>query len=660
MEVETIATTSFKTGWSRMERVLFVLTLLLVICVLAVTSALVLVIFRSRTGKQIDKNATTTAVPSLNPFLSSTVSSSIQPNATRITGLTGTTHYTTKTGLANTSVNINSQPTSTLKSNVSLSKTSKYIPTQTSIQHSTYSTKSGKSVRTTASTIQMSTTKSHLNNNGTKMQPNTTVPSTPQPATTKQSNVQLCQTKGCVIAAARILQAMNMSVEPCTNFYQYACGDWIDTHPVKPYSAKDIFREDIKIEKQRIIELLKAKISRYDIDAVKKTKLAYESCVGIYYIKEKSFMNVNYLVQEAGGMPIVTKGWKANESLIDYMVNARAQFGAMPLIPVLVEIDQKNTSRNIIYLGAGSEATGKSITSNVPYYAHLRDPEYDELLSQVLKQFDVKHSDVKEQIDELSNFIKQLGILKWQSRIDIDDVPAMYHLTTLGEIAANYTSFDWKSFLQKLLSINGTNTELPSTEPIIVESPKYISGMMSLINQTNIRTLQNYIKLSTIMYYQSSLGIRYRTSSYISSKNIKNKYAVNSDERAEECYNIFTEDFKHVLGWMFVQKYFMNNQRNAVKEVTTITNYIINAVRKLLQDNKWLGETSKSKSLEKIQQLVKIIGFNAKTMTAQNVNEFFQGMTITANNFFRNIIQIKSKRLKLTLTELREKPSRKG
>ncbi|CAI9726482.1 endothelin-converting enzyme homolog isoform X2 [Octopus vulgaris] len=74
--------------------------------------------------------------------------------------------------------------------------------------------------------------------------------------------------------------------------------------------------------------------------------------------------------------------------------------------------------------------------------------------------------------------------------------------------------------------------------------------------------------------------------------------------------------------------------RNASRKVTTITDYIINAVRKLLQDNKWLGETSKTKSLEK--------------------------MKITANNFFRNIIQIKSKSLKLSLTELREKPNRKG
>lgn len=139
----------------------------------------------------LDKNLTTTSVTTLKPF-SSTISSSIRPNASRITGLTGPTHYTTTPGLAITSGNIKSQQTSTLNTKVSLSKTSNYIPTQTSIQHTT---KSGRSVLTTAAT-----TKSHLNNNGTTMQPNTTAPSIPQSTTTKQSNVQLCQTKGCVIA----------------------------------------------------------------------------------------------------------------------------------------------------------------------------------------------------------------------------------------------------------------------------------------------------------------------------------------------------------------------------------------------------------------------------------------------------------------------------
>ncbi|GAB1607353.1 hypothetical protein Ahia01_001018800, partial [Argonauta hians] len=121
------------------------------------------------------------------------------------------------------------------------------------------------------------------------------------------------------------------------------------------------------------------------------------------------------------------------------------------------------------------------------YSSHLRDPVYDQLLSQVLKQFGIKRADVKSEIDNLSNFMKQLGTLRWRTRVDTYDVTSSYHLTTFREVANTYSSFDWKTFLQSLLGITGTKYEISNEEPIIVASPKYISGIVSLINKTNVR-----------------------------------------------------------------------------------------------------------------------------------------------------------------------------
>ena len=37
----------------------------------------------------------------------------------------------------------------------------------------------------------------------------------------------LCLTPGCVKAAAQIIENMDTSADPCTDFYQFACGGWV-------------------------------------------------------------------------------------------------------------------------------------------------------------------------------------------------------------------------------------------------------------------------------------------------------------------------------------------------------------------------------------------------------------------------------------------------
>ena len=42
----------------------------------------------------------------------------------------------------------------------------------------------------------------------------------------------LCTTKACVTAASSILNSLDESIDPCEDFYQYACGGWIRSHPI--------------------------------------------------------------------------------------------------------------------------------------------------------------------------------------------------------------------------------------------------------------------------------------------------------------------------------------------------------------------------------------------------------------------------------------------
>ena len=42
------------------------------------------------------------------------------------------------------------------------------------------------------------------------------------------SQSKICNTAGCISAAHLLIQNMNQSVNPCDDFYQYACGGFIE------------------------------------------------------------------------------------------------------------------------------------------------------------------------------------------------------------------------------------------------------------------------------------------------------------------------------------------------------------------------------------------------------------------------------------------------
>ena len=54
------------------------------------------------------------------------------------------------------------------------------------------------------------------------------------PTTPPDSGSNTCLTQECIQLAAQITSAMNQSVDPCQDFYQFSCGNWGQRNLIPP------------------------------------------------------------------------------------------------------------------------------------------------------------------------------------------------------------------------------------------------------------------------------------------------------------------------------------------------------------------------------------------------------------------------------------------
>lgn len=47
-----------------------------------------------------------------------------------------------------------------------------------------------------------------------------------------KSHDKVCQTKECLQSASKLLKSMDLTVDPCNDFYKFTCGNWAEADPV--------------------------------------------------------------------------------------------------------------------------------------------------------------------------------------------------------------------------------------------------------------------------------------------------------------------------------------------------------------------------------------------------------------------------------------------
>uniref|UniRef100_A0A8C0BBW3 Neprilysin n=1 Tax=Buteo japonicus TaxID=224669 RepID=A0A8C0BBW3_9AVES len=474
----------------------------------------------------------------------------------------------------------------------------------------------------------------------------------------------VCKTSDCIKSAARILENMDTTAEPCNDFYQYACGGWLKRNVIPEtssrYSNFDILRDELEVVLKDVLDTP----SSNDITAVQKAKTLYRSCINETIIDSRGGRPLISLLPKVSDWPVATTNWDSSYGTAWTAETAIAQlnsrYGKKVLINFFVGTDDKNSTAHIIHI----DQPGLGLPSRDYYectgaYKEACSAYVDFMISVaklILQERNISfnESEISEQMKRVMDLEKEIANATTKSE-DRNDPLLLYNKMTLAQLQNNFSLeidhkvFNWSKFINDIMST--VQIKVENTEHVIVYDPEYLIRLKSILNKYTRRDLQNYMIWRFVMDLVNSLSRNYKDTRNAFRKAL---YGTTSETAVwRRCANYVNGNMENAVGRLYVQEAFAGDSKHVVEEmIADIRDVFI----KTLDELTWMDAETKKKAEQKVTAIRERIGYPDEIVIDDNkLNSEYQELNYKEEEYFENIIENLVFTQKKRLKKLREK-----
>ena len=389
---------------------------------------------------------------------------------------------------------------------------------------------------------------------------------------------------------------LNPAVSPAQDFYLYACGGWMENHPLTPefsrFGTFDQLRENARLQLQELITGLEQN-PESKVKGTNAQKVADLYALGMDSVR----------LNKEGAAPLLPYLEKINSmerkdfaDIVSWMHDGVTSsfFGTG------VGADAKNSDVNILHIGEVGLGLGDR-----DYYLEENETNerilkaYREYIAKVMELAGYSPQDAKRVSDNVVKMETEFARNK-MTREERRNPQARYNIRTIDQIRTDYPNFDWDRYF--------ANMNISGVDKANVVGLSFMKFLNDYLPTLSLQEIKDYLAFEFVSESSTLLSDPFNDANFEMFGRIMSG-TEEQQPRWKRAMAIPNSMLGEAVGELYVSKYFPEENKNYMKGL--VENLRV-ALGQHIDNLSWMSDTTKEKAHGKLDTFTVKIGYPDK------------------------------------------------